>query len=59
MNAEASGFVLAKRPLGFGYQSQTCSVMSGPCQKLNLAPLCGLVCAHADSVFSGVNVPST
>ena len=36
----------AKSPLGFGYQIQTWRVTSGGCQKLNLAPVCGLACAH-------------
>ena len=38
LNGVTSGFVLANSPDGFGYQSQTCIVMSRGCQKVNAAP---------------------
>jgi len=53
------GLVPLKTPSGFGYQSHRCIVTRSGCQKLNTAPLSGLVVAHFYSRLCGVNVPST
>ena len=50
--------VLAKRPDGFGYQSQTWSVVSIGCQKLNAAPVSGFVVGQPNCASAGMNVPS-
>ena len=50
--------MLANSPVGFGYQSQTCIVISSGCQKVNAAPVCGLVFGHASCAAEGTNVPS-
>jgi hypothetical protein len=54
---DASGFVLAKRPDGFGYQSQTCIVISSGCQKLNFAPDDAVV-GQSECAAAGTYEPS-
>src|SRR5581483_367702 len=58
LKTPTSGFVLAYRPLGFGYHSHTCSVTSSGCQNVNAAPVCGFACGQAVCADAGTNVPS-
>ena len=53
------GFMLANRPDGFGYQSQTCNVTRSGCQNPNAAPVPGAVFAQAACAAAATNVPST
>ena len=59
LNGRTSGFMLANRPDGFGYQSHTCNVTRSGCQNPNAAPVPGAVFAHAACDGAGTNVPST
>ena len=58
LKVATSGFVPEKMPLGFGYQSQTCSVIRFGCQKLKAAPVPGAFAGHALCAAAGTNVPS-
>ena len=53
-----SGFVLAKSPLGFGYQSHRCSVTSWGCQNVNAAPEPGAFAGQRACAAAGTKVPS-
>jgi hypothetical protein len=59
LKGRTSGFMLANRPDGFGYQSHTCSVTRSGCQNPNPAPVPGAVFEHAACDAAGTNVPST
>ncbi len=58
LKGRMSGFIPANTPSGFGYQSHTCRVTRSGCQKLNLAPLVGLVAAQDSWLAWNSNVPS-
>ena len=58
LKGRMSGFIPANTPSGFGYQSHTWRVTRSGCQKLNAAPLVGLVAAQDSWLAWNSNVPS-